>query len=574
MVAQFIRGFGMFAKVQAQSCIITIVLILLLLMLLSACNSSVQPTPVVKPVAGGIWIDDLYGDPDSLIPNGTLKNASAMIDQALYTPLFYGDANGNLHPGLATELPTLKNGGISSDLKTWTFHLRPHLQWSDGAPLDANDVNFTWKLWDNPLFGAASTYGFNLISSARVSADNLSITFQLKQPFAPFAALWADGLFAPLPAHHFSTMPPNQILRSADNLDPTVTSGPFTMNESLPGNHYIVIRNFKYYLAAQHLPYLDKVIFRVASNPQRTLADFQNGSVDSGWFIDAVNSAPYRKLTHYTLSMNTKSTDYEALYFNFHNTILASNPDVRTAIAMAINHAALIKTARYGQAVPLCTDHSAALQPGYQANAPCPKFDVNAANALLDHDGWVLGTDGYRSKNGQNLEFKYSTTQNVPWRLAGEALIQQDLQAIGIKLDIQNYSTLTLYSSILVGGTPGTYDIAEIDNSLNYDADDVALLACNQFPPNGFNIDFYCNHALDALYTQEQSTINPAARQTAFNAIHQIYLTDFPFITLYAVTNLAIVKKGTHNYAPAPEGALETSNIWQWWCDNGRCPTE
>ena len=136
----------MFAKSQAQSCIITLSLVSLLLMLLSACNSPTPPQPTVKPVAGGIWIDDLYGDPDSLIPNGTLKDASAMIDQALYTPLFYGDANGKLHPGLATELPTLKNGGISSDLKTWTFHLRPHLQWSDGAPLDARDVDFTWQI--------------------------------------------------------------------------------------------------------------------------------------------------------------------------------------------------------------------------------------------------------------------------------------------------------------------------------------------------------------------------------------------------------------------------------------------
>jgi peptide/nickel transport system substrate-binding protein len=563
----------MFAKYHAQSCSITLLLVSLLALLMSACNAP-QPPPTVKPAVGGIWIDDLYGDPDSLIPNGTLKNASAMVDQALYTPLFYGDANGTLHPGLATELPTVKNGGISSDLKTWTFHLRPHLQWSDGAVLDANDVDYTWRLWDNPLFGAASTYGFSLISSAQISPDNLSITFQLKQPFAPFASLWADGLFAPLPAHYFSTMLPNQILRSADNLAPTVTSGPFMMNESLPGNHYIVIRNPRYYLASEHLPYLDKVIFRVAPNPQKELIDFQNGSVDSAWFVDAVNPAPYRKLTHYTLSTNTKSTDYEALYFNFHNTLLAKNPNVRTAIAMAINHAALIKNAREGQGVLLCTDHSAALQPGYQVNAPCPRFDVRAANALLDQDGWVLGINGYRSKNGQKLEFKYSTTQEVPWRLTDETLIQQELQATGIKLDIQNYPALTLYSSVLVGGVPGTYDIAEIDNSLNYDADDAALLACNQFPPNGFNIDFYCNSALDALYALEQSTIDPAARQAIFNSIHQIYLTDFPFIPLYAETNLAIAKKGTHNYDPAPEGALETINIWQWWCDNGHCPTE
>ena len=80
--------------------------------------------------------------------------SGCMVDQALYLPLFYGDAQGVIHPGAATEIPTLQNGGISADAKTWTFHLRPHLVWSDGQPYDARDVDYTWKLWANPKFGA------------------------------------------------------------------------------------------------------------------------------------------------------------------------------------------------------------------------------------------------------------------------------------------------------------------------------------------------------------------------------------------------------------------------------------
>jgi peptide/nickel transport system substrate-binding protein len=98
-------------------------------------------------VRGGTWIVDRDGDPASLIPNGGGDNA---MDEALYLPLFYGDAQGVVHPGAATEVPTLQNGGISPDAKTWTFHLRPHLVWSDGAPFDARDVDFTWQLWLNP----------------------------------------------------------------------------------------------------------------------------------------------------------------------------------------------------------------------------------------------------------------------------------------------------------------------------------------------------------------------------------------------------------------------------------------
>lgn len=531
-----------------------------------------QPPKNTHPVKGGTWIDELYSEPDSLIPNGAVKRAAAIIDQAIYAPLFYGDAHGAIHAGLARDIPTIANGDISSDLQTWTFHLKPNLLWSDGVPLDANDVNFTWKLWTNPHFGAANTYGLNLITSATVSADNLSIIFHLKRPFAPFVSLWTDGLFAPLPAHHFKTIAPAKVLLSADNLNPSVTSGPFLMSESIPGDHYTVFRNPNYYRAAEGLPYIDKIVFRVVPDQNKALKDFQSGKLDSGWFTDVTNPSAYQHLPNYTLVENVKSTNFEALYFNFHNAILAHNPEVRQAIAMAIDTSTLIKTARLGQAVPLCTDHSAALQPGYQSDASCPNFDANAANALLDQHGWHKGTTGYRSKGNQKLEFQYSASTNNAAAIADEALIQQNLQAIGIKLDIQNYPSLTFYGTLLLQGKSGTYDIVEFENALNYDADDSYLFSCNQMPPNGFNIAFYCNKNLNSLYTQELSTADAATRQHVFKQIHTLYLTEFPFIVLYAPLDLALAKKGVHNYLPAPQGALETINVWEWWCDGGHCP--
>lgn len=563
----------MLERLRSRSQLTAFSLLSLLILILGACAApGPQPSISTNVTKGGTWIVDLLHEPDSLIPNASAETFSDIIDQSIYTPLFYGDSNGILHPGLAKEIPTLANGGISPDLKTWTFRLKPNLVWSDGMPLNANDVDFTWKLWNNAHFNASSTVGFNLINSAEVSADNLAIVFHLKQPFSPFVTIWADGLYAPLPAHHYANMAPDQILKSADNLNPSVTSGPFMMSESAFGDHYTVIRNAKYYRASEGLPYLEKVIFRIVSDQNKALKNFRTGTVDSGWLVDVTDPAAYQRLTHYNLIENPKSTNFEALYFNFHNPILAENLDVRKAIAMAIDHQALIKTARYGQAVLQCTDHSLALQPGYQANAPCPTFNVNVANTLLDRDGWVRGADGYRSKDHQKLEFKYSTTVGNPWRGEDEVILQQDLALIGIKLDIKNYPAITFYLSFLSDGKPGTYDIAEFENSFNYNADDSSMFSCNQVPPNGFNIDFYCNKALDALYTQEQETVDPTVRQNIFNQIHQIYLTEFPFITLYHPLDMFMVKKGTHNYLPAPEGALETINIWEWWCDRGQCP--
>ena len=152
------------------------------------------------------------------------------------------------------------------------------------------------------------------------------------------------------------------------------------------------------------------------------------------------------------------------------------------------------------------------------------------------------------------------------------------MQAIGIKLDIQNYPFDTFFGPFLTegkaspptGAVAGRYDIAQFYDNYGYDPDDSFVLSCDQIPPTGFNIDFYCNTALDTLYRQEQATADPGARQQIFRLIHQVYLTEFPFIVLFSLLDLSIVRKGTHNYQPSPIVG-DTVNIWQWWCDKGKC---
>ena len=555
---------------------------MLLMLLLSACGgttttTTTSTTPTAgTPVKGGTWIDDLYEDTTSVIPNGSSQTYAYLLEQAIWAPLFVGDPKGNINAGLASEVPSLANGDISPDLKTWTFKLRPNLVWSDGQPLNADDVNYTWKLWTGKSkFTPASTVGFNLIKSTDVSADKLSIIFHLSAGFEPFLSQWTDSGFAPMPAHIFSSIPDDQILKSAQNLKPTVSSGPFIMSESVHGDHYTVVRNPKYYLAAQGFPYLDKVVFRIVTNQDTILSDFQSGSITSSWFLDVTKTPVYRTLAGYHIATNPINSNFEALYFNLNNAAL-KDVNVRKAIAMAIDQPTLIATARFGQASPLCTNHSPAYHPGYQPNPPCPKFDIAAANALLTQAGWVQGADGVRTKGNLRLEFQYSTTANNSWRKADTLINQANFAKIGVKTDIQYYPASTFFGTILPGGKPGTYDMAEFENNYGYDADDSSQFACNQIPSaansfGGGNWDWYCNPQADALYKQEQSTADPTLRQQAFDQLHQIYLTDFPFVTLYAPTDLAVTKNNTYNYLPGPGSAAETVNIWTWWCTGGTC---
>lgn len=549
------------------------------ILILSACGGGATTSTTTStgaPVKGGTWIDDLYEEPDSLLPNMSSETFATIIMDGLYAPLIYGTPQGQLMPGIATSVPTVQNGGVSADLKTVTFNLRPGLVWSDGKPLDARDVDYSWKLWANPKAAAYNTVFAQDIASADITNNNLTITFHLKNPFVSFVSQWADGgLGAPLPAHIFSSMDPAAVLRSSQNLNPTATSGPFMMSESKPGDHYTIVRNPKYYLASQGLPYLDSVVFRIVTDQNTILKDLQAGSIDSAWFLDVSKAVAYQSLSNYQIigdggGSGTNAYSWEAIWINFNNKILGGNPEVRQAMAMAVDQQSLIQVARRGFAGVRCQDHPSIQVPGYTTSLACPKFDLTAANALLDQHGWVKGSDGVRSRNGQRLEFQYSTTAGNLWRSDDQLLNQANFMKIGIKVDIMNYPASTFFGSVLPAGKPGQYDIAEFAESGAFDPDNSILLTCAE---KGLgNFAFYCTSQMETLQKQQLSTGDNTARQTAFDGINQLEVTDTPFIVEFSAPDLAVYKKGTHNYLPSAVGVGSTENIWLWWCDNGTCP--
>jgi peptide/nickel transport system substrate-binding protein len=552
------------------------VLVVVLSLVLSSCSP--QGTPIGNnpgqtgsgPQKGGTWIVAMFNEPDALIPNTSVQTFSVLVDQAIYAPLFYGDAEGRLHPGIATEMPTTANGGVSADLKTWTFKLRPGLKWSDGQPLTAEDVDFTWRLWTNPQFAAVNLVAFRLIQDAIISSDKLSITFTLKQAYAPFVTAWADAGRAPVPKHHYEKMDPSSI-KKTEGLKPQVSSGPFTLKESKPGERYVVERNAHYYRASEGLPYLDSIVFRPIPNQDTILQDLQAGTIDSASFLDVTKMSAYRALQDYEI-VQSPSPYYEGIHFNFRHPVLRDNLAVRKAMTLAVDRETLVKSARGGLAEALCTDHTRVFKPGFQENIVCPKFDLNEANKILDEAGWVKGSDGIRVKDGNRLEFNYATTANNRWREKDQLINQENFSKIGIKVNIVNYPANTFFGPFLNEGDPAKYQIAEWASNYDYDADNAKSFSCNQFPPKGENVNFYCNQQLEPLFVQAVGTDDPGKRQQVYNQIHQIMLDDAAFISMFALVDLFIHKKGTNNYKPGPFGPGETSNVWEWWCSGGKCP--
>ncbi|MGH2347706.1 MAG: ABC transporter substrate-binding protein, partial [Chloroflexota bacterium] len=266
-------------------------------MLPMASHSVTDAAHLSAPVKGGTFIDGLYEEPDRLIPNTSNMTYAINVQTTLFSPLFYTDNKGVQHPGLASVIPTVANGGISKDLMTYTFKLRPGLLWSDGQPLDARDVDYSWRTWTNKDLIIYTNVGLTGIKSADVSPDNLSITFHLSAPSVSFAADWTDNYF-PLPAHILSKMTPKQLNTSKFDQQPTVGSGPFIMQSRKPGDNITEVPNPHYYLPGQ--PYLSKLIFRIIPDEVAITNALSAHEIQASWFLDVSQANTLQHISGYT----------------------------------------------------------------------------------------------------------------------------------------------------------------------------------------------------------------------------------------------------------------------------------
>ncbi len=515
-------------------------------------------TVAPAPARGGTVIDGLFAEPDRLIPNTSTLWSSGAVAQTLFAPLFYTDDQSRLQPGLAAEIPSLANGDISHDGRTYIFKLRPGLQWSDGQPLDARDVDYSWKTWTNKDLIVATRLGLDQISSATLSTDNLSITFHLKAPYAPFVSIWTD-LALPLPAHVLSKMSAQDLNTSAFTFSPTVSSGPFMIVSRTKGDSIVEVRNPHYYQPGR--PYLDKLIFRMIPDQVALTNALSAHEIDCAWFLSVAQLHTLQHIDGYTLVVSPHPGSEEGV-LNLRNPIL-QDVRVRQALEYGLDRFAMVRDVWRGLATPLASNEPPTMFSYTPGVKPYP-FDPARAARLLDAAGWKLGPDGHRHKDGTLLSLRYSTTSRNAWRAQDELIALQDFRNLGIDLRIVNYPSDT-YIHIL---SNGDYDIGEIQFFWAYDPDVASanVLQSNRWPPHGSNYSHYSSTAYDALLATEESATDVARRRAIFARMQRLLNHDLPSLWLYSPPTLAAHSNTLHNYAPASFSG-ETWNTWNWWKD-------
>ena len=401
------------------------------------------------------------------VPNPYLSGGHKDRDAGAVTlePLAKYDPDGNLVPALATEIPTIENGGFSRDLMSITWNLREGLKWSDGSDMTADDVVFTARYCMDEETGCTAHNAFDGISSINaLDGLTIKITFDAPTPY-PYNAF--VGTWAPIinQAQFADCVGAAAAGCETENTAPLGT-GPYRITNFKTNEEAVYERNPFY---RGNVPYFDRVIIKGGGDAMSAArAVLETGEADYAWNLQIDPEALAE------LEANGKGTVVSAFSSLVERIVVnQTNPDpafgenrseyldgenphpfltftpIPQTMSMAVDRR-LLAERLYGFAgEPIC--NLVAGPPDYAstANDGCLSQDIEGANRLLDeNDVLDADGDGIREFNGVPLKITYQTSTNSV-RQETQDLIRDWWRQIGIETELVHHD-----ASLFFGGDP------------------------------------------------------------------------------------------------------------------------
>ena len=447
---------------------------------------------------------------------------------------------------------------ISRDYRTITFHLRPGVKFSDGTPFTAGDVEYTFhRLFDPKLQSPLADVFRTAAGDPRceVHGETIKITFPM--PMADFVSM-------------FDQLP----IQSAQSKQGSkAVLGPFMIQEYKPGVELLLVRNPNYWKTdaqGRRLPYLDAVRLPIQQNRETELARFRRGDVQ---LIDTIDPLLFDQLARDmpdAVRDSGPSLDSEMIWVN--QTAGAPIPAYkkqwftsrafRVALSDAIRRADLCKVVYHGHAQPAYGPVSPGNIFWFNKSLKAPNFDLAAAMKELASAGFTMRDKALYDSAGNVVEFSVITNSGNQTREKIAAMLQQDLAAIGIKLNIVTLDFKSL--------------IERITASYNYEACLLGLRRVELDPNSQMNVWLSSgpNHQfnpgqkspatsweaeIDALMHKQASELDRARRKTYFDRVQQIAAEQQPFIYLVNPNSLSAVGRSLKNTSPTP---LPPQLVW------------
>nr|WP_155668524.1 peptide-binding protein [Ornithinibacillus caprae] len=541
---------------------------------------------------------------------GTITGAMYSAPAGMFNPIFYEEAyeanilsftheslvgqNESLEfiPGLAKEWET------NDDQTELTLYLEEGVKWHDGEEFTAHDVVFTYKSIADPDYVAAggirTSYvtpllGYEEFNSGEtdefqgvVAEDDYTVTFKFAEP--NINPLYYAS-FTIIPEHVFADIPVADMPEAPESRDAgaVIGTGPFKFTEMVEREQYVLERHDDYWQGAA---YLDKIVWKVVAQSVMT-GLLESGELDFIADPNGIPPADYETVEGFGNIEIIEQPDfgYQLLGFK-HNHRTAedveagaiepdnwvpneklANPEVRQAIAYAINREGLIDGLLYGRGAIINSPIAMQFWAYDESATTNYTYDPDQAASILDDLGYVdVDGDGFREDpNGEEwvLNMDYPTGNEIRERSA--PLIEQMLEEVGIEINLRQPKEMSAYVEDLTNDN-SDWDLYLLGWNLgSADPDPLGLWgikdAYNFSRWNNPESDELLNNALKAPEAFEQEY-----RQEVYAEWQALFSEDLPALLLYAQNSLWAYNNRLHGIEPLPYSMYDNPHLW--WVDD------
>jgi len=492
------------------------------------------PAPSDEKVVGDAIIEATIGDMSTFSPILSADTAS-------------GDVIGKLFEGLVSTNEKIEWYGqlaedweFSEDGRDWTFYLREGIQWHDGEPFTAEDVQFTFYAIMHPDYEGTRRgnyeyfLGFAEYSEAldeiatQFDAEEITeeeayekkleafetwkaagaieivndytITFHLTEAYAPFMSAVAMDI---IPAHAFDGPGEAGKKDNAFNVESPIGTGPYKLVEWNRDEEVVVERNDNYWGEG---PYVEKWIYSVIPDQQVIKQALKTAEVDYGGIQpeDWEEMGTVEHLARYEYP----TFSYTYMGYNLTNPLF-QDVNVRRAITHAIDRQVIVDELLLGHGT-LCNSHGSPARWDYNPDVPVYEYDPDKAAEMLAEAGWTdTDGDGILDKDGQKFEFTVQTNQGNKIREDSAVLIQDFLEDVGIAVEVSFVEWNTFVNEVLLAKN---FETAIVGWSLGVDPDAYSIWHTKGGPLNFVSFD---NARVDELLEEGRVTLEQDARCTS-----------------------------------------------------------
>jgi peptide/nickel transport system substrate-binding protein len=513
------------------------------------------------PVHGGRVIIGVQQEPEMLSEILNSMATNNMVCNLLFSKFVKFDDHFNLVPDLITAIPTEKNGGISADHRTYTYHLRSDARWHDGVPVTSKDARFTYEIIMDPKVNVESREGWDVVDNV-ATPDDTTIVFHLKRPYPDFVAeTFYDESVLP---EHCLRDSRGELFHSAKFHHAPIGSGPFKFESWTPGSNLTLVANHDYYGEG---PYLDQIIFKFVPDENALLVQLKTGEVD---MLDNANINFIGQLKDIAgiHVYKTPMLMYEHLDLNTEHPIL-KDQRVRRALSYATDKQEIADRIYNGLVKVAALDEFDASSYFSADAASRATFDPAKARRLLLEAGWKdTDGDGILDRNGQPLKLSIAASAGQPNRERTELVLRDQWRKVGVDLELGNFSPTVLYGTYEDGGILkcGKFDVAMYAwLSSPAPSRREALYASTAVPPYGQNHPRYVNDELTHLLEEGGSEPDGAKRAAIYQRVQEILVDAAPVIPLFWYTAIDPVTVRLHNFRPNATQSADTWNANQWY---------